>query len=253
MVGGGMLDSVVMVSEIGLMASFLAGVVSFLSPCVLPLVPGYMSFISGVSLDELRAEDRRSEISRLILINTLMFIVGFSLIFIALGASASLVGRVLLSNQRILRYVAGTIVILFGLHLVGVLQLKWLYREKRFHGPRVARGPGGAILLGLAFGAGWSPCIGPILAGILAYAATQETMWAGIGLLAVYSAGLGIPFLLTGIATQYALKLFDSAKRFLWAVEKVGGLLLIGVGLLIFTNNFLILSRYFSFLNRFAL
>lgn len=248
-----MLDWAVMGTEIGLIASFVAGVVSFLSPCVLPLVPGYMSFISGVSLEELRSEERAAEVSRTILVNTLTFVLGFSAIFIVLGASASYLGQVLLSNQRLLRYVAGGIVVLFGLHLIGVLQLKWLYREKRFHGPSVARGPGGAFLLGLAFGAGWSPCIGPILGGILAYAALQDTMWAGVGLLAVYSAGLGIPFLLTGVATRYALRMFDNAKRFLWAVEKVGGVLLIGVGVLIFTDNFLILSRYFAFLNRFAL
>lgn len=240
-------------TEVGLIAAFAAGIVSFLSPCVLPLVPGYLSFISGVSLEEMRAAERDSDISQTILVNTLAFIVGFSLVFIALGASASYIGQLLQSNQAILRRVAGIIVIVFGLHLVGLLKIKWFYREKRFQGPSVARGPGGALLLGLAFAAGWTPCIGPILAGILAYASTQETMWAGISLLAVYSAGLGIPFLLTGVATRYALTVFDNARRYLWAVEVAGGVLLIAVGLLIFTNNFLIFNRYLTFLNRFAL
>lgn len=239
--------------QIGLLAAFVAGVVSFLSPCVLPLVPGYMSFISGVSLAELRSDEREAELSRTILLNTLAFVVGFSLVFIALGASASFIGQILQTNQRLLRRIAGAVVILFGLHLVGILKIKWLYREKRLQGPSVARGPGGALLLGVAFGAGWTPCIGPILAGILAFAATQETLWQGVGLLAVYSAGLGIPFLLTGVATQYALRIFERAKRFLGMVEVAGGILLIAVGLLIFTNNFLVLSQYLSFLNRFAL
>ncbi len=240
-------------SEVGLLAAFAAGVVSFLSPCVLPLVPGYLSFISGVSLDELRAEDRQSAVSRAVMINTVAFVTGFSIIFIALGASASLIGQALLSNKVMLSRIAGLIVIVFGLHLTGIFKIKWFYKEKRFQGPSVARGPGGALLLGLAFGAGWTPCIGPILAGILAYAATQDTMWAGVGLLAVYSAGLGIPFLLTGMLTQHMLRAFDSVKRYMWAIEVSGGVLLIAVGLLMVTNNFLVLNRYLDFLNRFAI
>lgn len=242
-----------MSGDVGLVAAFVAGVVSFLSPCVLPLVPGYLSFISGVSLDELKSEERKADLSRVILLNTAAFVVGFSLIFISLGASASYLGGLLQSNQIWLRRVAGAIVVVFGLHLVGLVKIKWLYREKRFQGPDVARGPGGALLLGLAFGAGWTPCIGPILAGILALAATQETMWQGVVLLAVYSAGLGIPFLLTGWVTRYAIQALDRVKRFLWVVEVTGGVLLIAVGLMIFTNNFWLFQRYFAFLNRFAL
>ena len=240
-------------SEVGLLAAFAAGVVSFLSPCVLPLVPGYLSFISGVSLEELRAEERQSAVSRAVMINTVAFVTGFSIVFIALGASASLIGQVLLSNKVMLGRVAGLVVIVFGLHLTGIFKIKWFYKEKRFQGPTVARGPGSAVLLGLAFGAGWTPCIGPILAGILAYAATQDTMWAGVGLLAVYSAGLGIPFLLTGMMTQYMLRAFDSVKRYMWAIEISGGVLLIAVGLLMVTDNFLVLNRYLDFLNRFAI
>lgn len=242
-----------MADELSLVTAFVAGVVSFLSPCVLPLVPGYLSFISGVSLEEMRASERQGEVRRKLLVNVIAFVIGFSIVFISLGASATYVGRFLMTNQVIMRRVAGTIVIVFGLHLAGILKIGWLYREKRFHGPDVARGPGGALLLGLAFAAGWTPCIGPILAGILAYAATQDTVWQGIGLLAVYSAGLGIPFILTGIATHRLLDAFQGMRRHLWVVEKVGGILLIVVGLLIFTNRFLMLSQYFSFLNRFAL
>ena len=240
-------------SEVGLLAAFAAGVVSFLSPCVLPLVPGYLSFISGVSVEELRAAERQSAVSRAVMINTVAFVTGFSIVFIALGASASLIGQALLSNKVVLGRVAGLVVIVFGLHLTGIFKIKWFYKEKRFQGPTVARGPGGAVLLGLAFGAGWTPCIGPILAGILAYAATQDTMWAGVGLLAVYSAGLGIPFLLTGMMTQYMLRAFDSVKRHMWAIEVSGGVLLIAVGLLMVTDNFLVLNRYLDFLNRFAI
>ena len=242
-----------MFDQVSLVAAFAAGVVSFLSPCVLPLVPGYLSFVSGVSLTELKVEDRTPDISRAIMVNTLFFVVGFSLVFVSLGASATFIGSQLLSHQVWMRRVAGAIVILFGLHLAGVLKISWLYREKRFHAPTKARGPVSALLLGLAFAAGWTPCIGPILAGILAYAATQETLWEGVVLLSVYSAGLGIPFLLTGYATHRFLEAFQAMKHSLWVMERVGGVLLIAVGLLIFTNNFLLLSRYLSFLNRFAL
>ena len=239
--------------EISLLTALAAGVVSFLSPCVLPLVPGYLSFISGVSMEQMRAEERDPAVGRAVLVNTLAFILGFSIVFVALGATATSLGSALLANQRWLQRLAGAVVIAFGLHFLGVFRIAALYREARFHGPTKTRGPLGALLLGLAFAAGWSPCIGPILAGILALAATQDSVGQGVALLATYSAGLGIPFLLTGLATERLMDLFQRAKRLMWAIEKVGGVLLVVVGVLIFTDNFFLFQRWFAFLNRFAL
>lgn len=236
--------------EVTLLAAFIAGVVSFLSPCVLPLVPGYLSFISGMSLEQLRAERRERSVSRVIVVNTVAFVVGFSLVFVAMGMIVSVAaGSVATSLQRWLRWIGGGLIVVFGLHLIGVFQLKFLYQERRFEGPDVARGPGGALLLGMAFAAGWTPCIGPILSGILAIAATEGEMWTGGGLLSVYSAGLGIPFLLTGMATNRVLDLLDRTKRFLRVIEIAGGVLLVVVGIMIITNYFARLSQMFTSLN----
>jgi cytochrome c-type biogenesis protein len=242
-----------MVDQVSIFTAFLAGIVSFLSPCVLPLVPGYLSFVSGVSMDEMRAEDRKADASRAIVVNTLFFVLGFSIVFVAMGAAATVLGGFLLENLPILGRIAGVIVILFGLHLTGLLPIKWLYQQMKFHGPANTRGPLGALLLGLAFAAGWTPCIGPILAGILALGAGQDTVWQGMGLLTVYSAGLGVPFLLTGLATQRFLGLFDAVKRHMRIVEMVGGVMLIAIGIMMVTDNFYIFQRWFSFLNRFAI
>ena len=242
-----------MVDQISVLTAFFAGIVSFLSPCVLPLVPGYLSFVSGVSMDEIRADDRDADASRAILVNTLFFIVGFSIVFVALGGVATALGGFLFENLPVLRRVAGVIIVLFGLHLTGLLPIKWLYQQAKFEGPVNASGPLGALLLGLAFAAGWTPCIGPILAGVLALGTNQDTVGQGMFLLAIYSAGLGVPFLLTGWATQRFLGVFDAVKRHMRLVEMVGGVTLIAIGVMIFTNNFDLFLRWFSFLNRFAL
>ena len=242
-----------MTDQVSLMAAFAAGVVSFLSPCVLPLVPGYLSFISGVSLEEMRAQDRQAAASQAVMVNTLFFVTGFTIVFVLLGASASVIGSLLRGSLLWIQRIAGVIVVLFGLHMVGLLKISWLYREKRIHGPTKPRGPVGALLLGLAFAAGWTPCIGPILAGILALAATKNSLWQGVVLLTVYSAGLGIPFLLTGWATRRFIGTFQRFKESLWVVEAFGGALLIIVGVMIFTNNFFLFQRWLSFLNRFAI
>ena len=240
--------------EISVFAAFAAGLVSFLSPCVLPLVPGYLSIISGSSLDQLKAaQEKDSSLFRTVLLNSILFIVGFSITFIALGASATWIGQVLVSKMRLLGQLAGLVLIVFGIHLTGLIKINALYKDKRFHNIQKPRGMLGALVLGLAFAFGWTPCIGPILAGILTIASTKQTVTEGMFLLAIYSAGLGIPFLLTSLALNQFLAFYGRFKKHFHAVEIVSGALVIAVGLLILTNSLSRLATYFAFLNRFAL
>jgi cytochrome c-type biogenesis protein len=233
--------------------AFGAGLISFLSPCVLPLVPGYISIISGSSLDQLKANEKDSSLFRTVLLNSIMFIVGFSITFILLGATATWIGQFLLSRMRLLGQLAGLILIVFGIHLTGIFKINFLYRDKRFHNVQKPRGLIGALVIGLAFAFGWTPCIGPILAGILAVASTKETVTQGMFLLAVYSAGLGIPFLLTSLALNQFLSFYGRFKRHFHAVEVLSGAMVIAVGLLILTGSLTRLATWFSFLNRFAM
>src|SRR5205823_4919981 len=233
--------------------AFAAGLVSFLSPCVLPLVPGYISIVSGSSLDQLKAREKDTSLLRTVLLNSVMFIVGFSLTFILLGASATWIGQVLVSRMQLLGRIAGLILIVFGIHLLGIVKINALYQDKRFHNVQKPRGVVGALVLGLAFAFGWTPCIGPILAGILTMASTKETVGAGVAMLAVYSMGLGIPFLLTSLGVNQFLAFYGRFKRHFRAVEMASGALVIAVGVLILTNNLSRLAGWFSFLNRFAL
>src|SRR5215831_171360 len=233
--------------------AFAAGLISFLSPCVLPLVPGYISIISGSSLDQLKAQRDDGKLLRTVLMNSIMFIVGFSITFILLGATATWLGQVLLSRMRLLGQIAGLVLIAFGIHLIGIIKFNFLYKDKRFHNVEKPRGLFGALVLGLAFAFGWTPCIGPILAGIMTIASTKETVTEGMFLLAVYSAGLGIPFLLTSLALNQFLAFYGRFKRHFHAVEIVSGALVVVVGLLILTGSLSRLATYFAFLNRFAL
>lgn len=232
--------------------AFVAGVVSFLSPCVLPLVPGYISMLSGESIEELKAGGGPGLTGR-ILRNSLAFVVGFSLVFIALGASATAAGTFLMSNRTYFNIEAGIVIIVFGLHLTGLVQIPFLYREARINVGAPRRTLGGSFLLGFAFAFGWTPCIGPILTGILALAATRDTVFQGMFLLAVYSAGLGIPFLLTGLGLSQFLKLYAGFRRRLGLVEVFAGLLLIAIGHLMAFNKLGMLSGYLRFLNVFTL
>ena len=239
--------------NVSVFAAFLAGLVSFLSPCVLPLVPGYISIISGSSLDQLKARAQDASLFRAVLLNSIMFIVGFSITFILLGASATWIGQVLVSRMRLLGQLAGLILIVFGIHLMGIFKINFLYKDKRFHNVEKPRGLLGALVLGLAFAFGWTPCIGPILAGILTLASTKQTVTQGMFLLATYSAGLGIPFLLTSLALNRFLTFYSRFKRHFHAVEVVSGALVVAVGVLILTGSLTRLATWFTFLNRFAL
>jgi cytochrome c-type biogenesis protein len=241
-----------MTHELSIYYSFLAGVVSFLSPCVLPLVPGYISMLSGASIEELK-EGAGGELFRRVLRNSFAFIVGFTVVFVLLGASATWVGKFLLAQRTTFNIIAGIIVIIFGLHLTGLVKIPLLYREARLDTGAPRRTLGGAFLLGFAFAFGWTPCIGPILAAILVLAAQRETVFQGMFLLAVYSAGLAIPFLLTSVGLSGFLKFYKGFRKHLQAVEVGSGVLLIALGTLMAFNKLAIISRYFSFLNRFAL
>jgi cytochrome c-type biogenesis protein len=233
------------------LAAFVAGLLSFLSPCVLPLVPGYVSLISGVGAEELQARNQR--LLRTLMVNSLMFIAGFSLVFIALGAVASSIGQLTREYYGLLTRVAGVVIILFGLHLTGLFRINALYADKRMHSVKGSSTALGAFVVGFAFAFGWTPCIGPILATILALAASQDSVAKGTALLAVYSAGLAVPFLLTSLGIDRFLEFYTRFRRHLRAVEVASGVLLIAVGALVLTRHLTILSGYLSFLNRFAL
>ncbi len=239
--------------SVSIFTAFAAGLISFLSPCVLPLVPGYISIISGFTLDQLKDRQKQASLTRMVLLNSVMFIAGFSLTFMALGASATWLGQALASRMRLLSQIAGLIIIVFGIHLLGIVKINFLYRDKRFHNIEKPRGILGALVLGLAFAFGWTPCIGPILAGILTIASTKQTVTQGVFLLAIYSMGLGIPFVLTSLGLNKFLAFYSRFRRHFHAVEMVSGALVIAVGVLILTNNLSRLAVWFSFLNRFAL
>ena len=216
-------------------AAFTAGLVSFLSPCVLPLVPGYISMISGASVADLKEGD--AGLLRKVLLHSLFFIMGFSIVFISLGASASWLGQLLLSRMSVLYRIAGVVIILFGLHMTGLLKIGLLYRDKRFHTAGKAATPGGALVIGLAFAFGWTPCIGPILAAILAVAASEQTVTRGATLLAVYSLGLGVPFVIAAFAIQPFAAFLTRFRKHLLRVEQAMGVLLILTGVAFLTGT----------------
>jgi cytochrome c-type biogenesis protein len=232
-------------------AAFIAGIISFLSPCVLPLVPGYVSLISGSSIDEIREQERR--LLGTVMMKSLAFVLGFSIVFISLGAAATGLGQVTREYRSTLNLIAGIVIILFGLHLTGLLKIKALYADKRLHSVKTSGSMWGAFAVGFAFAFGWTPCIGPILAAILKFAYDQNTVGKGILLLAIYSAGLAVPFLLTSLGIERFLAFYSRFRRHLNTVEVASGVLLIAIGMLVVLNKFTILSGYLGFLNRFAL
>jgi cytochrome c-type biogenesis protein len=227
--------------------AILAGLLSFLSPCVLPLIPGYLSFISGVSVEELTSGKRSKDQFRNLLLNTIFFVLGFSAVFVSLGAGASGIGQWLRENLNLFNKIAGALVFVFGLHVTGIIKLKFLNYEKRmnFSGQPKKKGVLGSALIGIAFAFGWTPCIGPILGTILTLAAQQGSVNQGVFLLLFYSAGLGIPFILTALLFNYLIGTFGFIKRHFRAVEIVSGGLLMIVGVMIFFN---LLQRISTFL-----
>lgn len=229
--------------DISIVAAFLAGVISFISPCVLPLVPAYISIMSGASLEDLRSNPS-AKTRRKVLISSIAFILGFSVVFVLLGATATALGNFLLMKMEVIRYIAGGVIIVFGLHLTGLIKIKFLLFEKRIN-KRVSKVSFiSTFLIGMAFAFGWSPCLGPILAGILGIAATKEHISQGIFLLSVYSLGLGLPFFLTALATNYSIGIFTIIKKHMRAVELISGIFLIMIGVLIIFDFFTILASY---------
>lgn len=229
-----------MTEPVGILLCFTAGVLSFLSPCVLPLVPSYLSFVTGMSLEDLREGADRGRTLRY----AFLFVGGFSLIFLLLGASASFLGQFFRLYEIWIARIGGVVILALGLHLSGILRVTPLLREVRVHVSDQPVGYLGAVGVGMAFGAGWTPCIGPVLGAILTFAGTQETFWRGVGFLGVYSAGLAIPFLATAVAVDRFLILFAQFRKFLPAVQKASGLLLIGLGVLLVTGTFTALTSW---------
>lgn len=238
------------VPQISLLAAFSAGLLSFVSPCVLPLVPSYVSYITGLSIEQLTDVSERVKFKKAIVLNSLLFIAGFSSVFIAFGASASLLGQLLISYQDYIRRVGGIVIILFGLYLLGILNLNFLKMEHRYQFRNRPAGYLGSFLIGIAFAAGWTPCVGPVLGSILLYASTTDSLLNGVVLLTFYSLGLGIPLFLTALGVDRFLAYFKEVRAYLWGVSTVSGVLLVAVGAMIYANS---LTMVTSFLERYGI
>ncbi len=240
--------------------AFVAGLLSVFSPCVMPLMPAYLSLISGVSVEEMQEGAGGRELRGRVLLACGGFVAGFSAVFVLLGASATAVGRVLRSFRLDvagielgIAQLAGLLLIVMGLHLAGVIPIHLLYREGRIRVEPRRRSVLSTFLVGGAFAFGWSPCVGPILGGILTLAGSRDTVGQGVALLATYSAGLAIPFLAAGWSIELFFRAFARMKRYFRVVEVASGVLLVAVGLLVFTDRLTVLNRYFLFLNEFVL
>lgn len=225
-----------------------AGMLSFLSPCVLPLVPAYLCFLGGVTLEELTRQspdsDEALRAGRRVMLTALSFVLGFSVVFIAFGATASALSRLLLEHKEVLGKIAGVVIILFGLHFMGVWRIALFNREARFHLAERPAGPFGAFVIGLAFAFGWTPCIGPVLATILTVAAHEDSVTYGTALLTAYAAGLGIPFLVAAFAARPFMRLLDRLRRHMGKIEAAIGGLLVLTGVLFLFNSFEVLGFY---------
>ncbi len=222
-------------------AAFVAGLLSFLSPCVLPLIPAYFTFITGFSIEEL-TEKYNSEIRKKVFLSTFLFVLGFSLVFILMGASASYLGGLMFTYKKLIRIIGGILIIILGIHLTGLIRIPGLDFEKRIALEKKPLHFLGTLIIGMAFGAGWSPCIGPLLGSILIIAGSQETVWQGVILLGFYSAGLAMPFIIISIFINFLLIFIKKASKVLKYVNVVAGVVLIVVGLILVSNKLYVFS-----------
>jgi cytochrome c-type biogenesis protein len=232
--------------QISYLLAFTAGLLSFVSPCVLPLVPSYVSYITGLSFNELTDEAQRRQVLLTTLRGSLLFIAGFSTVFIAFGASATVIGQLLLTHQQALRQIGGALIIFFGLYVMGVVKLRWLAVDKHWRFNERPAGYIGTFLIGVAFAAGWTPCVGPILGAILLYASTADSVATGVQLLLAYSIGLGLPLLVVALAFNSFLARWKALQRHMRAIMVTSGLFLIFVGALIFTNSFAVMTAFLT-------
>ncbi|MBH0237012.1 cytochrome c biogenesis CcdA family protein [Methylobrevis albus] len=226
-----------MTGDVTIWLAFLAGILSFVSPCVLPLVPPYLGFLAGATIDQLADGGEDGAVRRRAVLVAVCFVLGFTTVFVGLGASASVIGQLLSRHAGTLAMVAGVLIIIMGLHFLGLFRIGLLYREARFDTSSVRAGPTGAYVMGLAFAFGWTPCIGPILGAILTVAASRETVGAGAGLLAVYSAGLGVPFIAAALFAGPFLRLLRRFRRGFAVVEKAMGAVLVLTGIMFITGH----------------
>jgi cytochrome c-type biogenesis protein len=233
-------------TEVNVFVAFAAGVFSFLSPCVLPLIPSYLSFVSGVSLEEMRGAQAATRVRTRVGLNSIAFIFGFSLVFISLGASASFLGGLFLGYRNFIRVAGGLFVLLVGLYLVGVFKIAALERYLQFNFKDKPAGYLGSVLVGITFAVAWTPCVGPVLGAVLALAGASGEVGRGIFLLSSYAAGLGVPFFLSALAVNSFLLFSQRFRRYIHAVHVIGGILLIIVGILLITD-------YMTFLNAYVL
>ena len=238
-----------MEQELSILIVFIAGLLSFLSPCVLPIIPGYIAFVSGLSIADMTGNDVADKKMASAMLSSLMFVFGFSAVFVVLGASATWLGAFLTQRLPLLISIAGVVIIIFGLQQIGLFKFGFMLSTKQIDLPAEKLGAFKAPLLGAAFAFGWTPCIGPILAAILTDAATMDTVGKGVMLLIVYSAGLGIPFLLTTVAMKGFFKLFSRIKKHMNLIQKLSGSVLVLLGVLMITGKLTLITTKLGFLN----
>lgn len=233
-------------AQLSIFVAFSAGLLSFISPCVLPLIPSFVTYITGLTFEDITSNKDRARVRSITITNSLAFIAGFTSIFVLFGASATFVGQILLAYQDIVRMVGGILIVLFGFYIMGVLNLNFLSSERKIHIENKPAGYFGSFVVGMAFAAGWTPCVGPILGSLLLYASTTGSVVKGMGLLAVYSLGLGLPLFISSLAINTFLSAFKVVSRYMRWVTILSGAFLIIIGVMIFTDSFTFLTSWFQ-------